>query len=41
MKRNPVTIAVGALLLVIFILLLFLFQVRKTESAVVLRAGPD
>ena len=39
MKRNPVTIAVGALLLVIFILLLFLFQVRKTESAVVTTFG--
>ncbi len=39
MKRNPVTIAIGALLLVIFILLLFLFQVRKTESAVVTTFG--
>ena len=39
MKRNPVTIAVGALLLLIFILLLFLFQVRKTESAVVTTFG--
>lgn len=39
MKRNPITIAVGALLLLIFILLLFLFQVRKTELAVVTTFG--
>jgi membrane protease subunit HflC len=39
MKRNPITIAVGALLLLIFLLLLFLFQVRKTESAVVTTFG--
>jgi len=35
MKRNPLTIAIGALLLLIFALLLFTFQVRTTEVAVV------
>ena len=39
MKRNPITIAIGALLLLIFILLLFLFQVRTTELAVVTTFG--
>ena len=39
MKRNPITIAVGALLLTIFFLLLFLFQVRTTELAVVATFG--
>jgi modulator of FtsH protease HflC len=39
MKRNPITLAVGSLLLLIFVLLLFLFQVRKTESAVVTTFG--
>jgi membrane protease subunit HflC len=39
MKRNPVTIAVGAVLLLIFVLLLFLFQVRTTEVAVVTTFG--
>lgn len=39
MKRNPITLIVGALLLLIFVLLLFLFQVRKTESAVVTTFG--
>jgi len=39
MKRNPFTIAVGALLLLIFVLLLFLFQVRTTELAVVTTFG--
>ena len=39
MKQNPITIAVGALLLLIFVLLLFLFQVRKTELAVVTTFG--
>ncbi len=39
MKRNPITIAIGALLLVIFVLLLFLFQVRTTEVAVVTTFG--
>jgi membrane protease subunit HflC len=35
MKRNPLTIVVGVLLIVIFGLLLFVFQVRKSEVAVV------
>jgi membrane protease subunit HflC len=39
MKRNPITIAVGVLLLLIFVVLLFLFQVRKTEVAVVTTFG--
>jgi membrane protease subunit HflC len=39
MPRNPLNIAVGALLLLIFILLLFLFQVRRTEVAVVTTFG--
>ena len=39
MKRNPVTVTVGAVLLLIFVLLLFLFQVRTTEIAVVTTFG--
>ena len=39
MKRNPITIAIGARLLLIFVLLLFLFQVRTTELAVVTTFG--
>lgn len=39
MKPNPITIAIGTLLLVIFVLLLFIFQVRKTEMAVVTTFG--
>ena len=39
MKRNPLNMAVGALLLVIFGLLLFLFQVRTSEVAVVTTFG--
>jgi len=40
MKRNSITIALGALLLLIFVLLLlFLCQVRKTELAVVTTFG--
>src|ERR1041385_8793938 len=35
MKRNLLTVVVGALLLVIFGLLLFTFQVRQTEIALV------
>ena len=35
MKRSPLTITVGAVLLVIFGLLLFVFQVRQSEVAVV------
>jgi len=39
MKYNSVTIAIGALLLVIFATLLFMFQVRTTEVAVVTTFG--
>lgn len=39
MKRNPVTLAVGALLLLMFGLMLFAFQVRKNEIAVVTTFG--
>lgn len=35
MKRNTVTIVIGALLILIFFVLLFTFQVRQTEVAVV------
>jgi len=35
MKKNPLAIAIGALLLILFGLLLFVFQVRTTEVAVV------
>lgn len=42
MKRNTFTIVIGGLLLVIFALLLFVFQVRQSEVAVVTRFGkPD
>lgn len=39
MKRHPLTIAIGALLLIIFVLLLFFFQVRQSEIAVVTTFG--
>jgi modulator of FtsH protease HflC len=39
MKRNPVTVAVGALLILVFASLLFVFQVRKSEVAVVTKFG--
>ena len=39
MKRNPLTLAIGLLLIVIFGLLLFTFQVRTTEVAVVTTFG--
>lgn len=39
MKRNTLTMVTGAVLLVIFGLLLFLFQVRKSEMAVVTTFG--
>jgi membrane protease subunit HflC len=39
MKRNLLTLSVGVLLLAIFFVLLFVFQVRKSEVAVVTRFG--
>ena len=39
MKRHPLTIAIGALLLTLFVLLLFFFQVRQSEIAVVTTFG--
>ena len=39
MKRNPITITIGALLLLIFGLLLIFFQVRTTEVAMVTTFG--
>lgn len=39
MKRNPIAIVIGAILLVLFVLLLFVFQVRVTEVAVVTTFG--
>lgn len=39
MKRNALTFIVGTLLLIIFFLLLFVFQVRKSEVKVVTRFG--
>jgi membrane protease subunit HflC len=39
MKRNLITLIVGAVLVVIFALLLFVFQVRQTEIAVVTTFG--
>jgi len=39
MKRNPVTLTVGFLLILIFVLVLFSFQVRTTEVAVVTTFG--
>jgi membrane protease subunit HflC len=39
MKRNPFTLAVAFILIFIFGLLLFVFEVRRSESAVVLRFG--
>ena len=39
MKRNPLTIAIGAVLLLIFVALLFCFQVRKSEVAIVTTFG--
>jgi membrane protease subunit HflC len=39
MKRNPLTIAIGLVLLLIFVLLLFCFQVRKSEVALVTTFG--
>jgi len=39
MKRNSLTIVIGAVLVVIFALLLFVFQVRQSEVAVVATFG--
>jgi modulator of FtsH protease HflC len=39
MKRNLLTIIIGGVLIVIFALLLFVFQVRQSEVAVVTRFG--
>ena len=39
MKRNTLTVVIGAVLVVIFALLLFVFQVRKSEIAVVATFG--
>src|SRR5690349_16044985 len=39
MKRTPVTLVIGALLLIVAALLLFTFQVRKSEVAVVTTFG--
>jgi membrane protease subunit HflC len=39
MKKNPVTLAIGGILLLIFLSLLFCFQVRTTEVAVLTTFG--
>ncbi len=39
MKRNVMTLVIGVILVVIFLLLLFTFQVRRTEIAVVTTFG--
>ena len=39
MKRNTLTLVIGAVLILIFALLLFTFQVRKSEVAVVTTFG--
>ena len=39
MKRNVLTLAVGAVLILVFALLLFVFQVRKSYAAVVTTLG--
>ena len=39
MKRNLLTVVIGAVLVVIFVLLLFVFQVRQSEVAVVTTFG--
>jgi membrane protease subunit HflC len=39
MKQNPLTLIIGALLILIFALLLFVFQVRTTQVAVVTTFG--
>ena len=39
MKRNPITLVTGVVLLVLFVFMLFTFQVRQTEVAVVTAFG--
>jgi len=39
MKRSPLTLIIGFLLIVIFGLLLFTFQVRQSEVVIVTRFG--
>lgn len=39
MKRNLLTIVIGAVLVIVFVLLLFVFQVRQSETAVVATFG--
>lgn len=39
MHRNPVSIIIGAILLAVFLVLLFVFQVRKSEVAIVTTFG--
>ncbi len=39
MKRNPLTLIIGLLLIIVFALLLFVFQVRQSEVAVVTTFG--
>jgi membrane protease subunit HflC len=39
MKRNPLTLVIGLLLIIVFGLLLFVFQVRQSEVAVVTTFG--
>src|SRR6266851_4246509 len=39
MKRSLLTLIIGALLIIVFVLLLFVFQVRKSEVAVVTTFG--
>ena len=39
MKKSPITFAIGAVLMIIFVLLTFVFQVRKSEVAVVTTFG--
>jgi membrane protease subunit HflC len=39
MNRKPLTLVIGAVLIIIFVLLLFVFQVRKSEVAVVTTFG--
>ena len=40
MKRKPLTLAVAFILIVIFVLMLFVYQVRKSEAAVIRCCDP-